>query len=792
MDFTKRKSMHIACHMPCAVYRVSLALLLSFSAFGGMRTVSIDVDSVAGALRSVIDAASPGDTVVFDCPGTDTVKMKGPIALERDIVIIGKNASMRGRIVLQGLGQGSLFVITGCQATFAKVTLQSNAYADSGGIFSVKEAATTLVVDSATIGRGGAKGGGALYVNAGTVRVTNSRILNSSNSGIYNNGGHCIINGSILSGNYSSDYGGAILNLDGTMDLGNDSISDNESYYDGGAITLYKGSITLDHCVISGNSSRSGAGGGAVYMSSGTLDASACTIVHNSCPKGNGGAMLIYGGVAKFIESDISNNFAIRYGGAIYMDKGQLSITGGSLKNDSACWVYDYKSKPTFSSSPNGSTAGGAIYNVLGTIDMSGVLISGNRSSVMAEDVDNAGNDLAYFGYSTAGGAFYNIGGTMTFTRCTLSDNTTYASASSGSSIVGINSESAGGCIYNDSGRITMTNSAIVNCSCFASASSYAYNTHKEYSTGCGIYNKSGSLFLLNATIAKNVFSGASGSGGCFYNESGKIIIVHGTIAGNGARNSETGGAAALQMGKSGSCFLLNTIVSANKTGDFYSSSDLKSRAVNSIFGVGRPSIVKNCLIDSASLRLFGASNPTPSASGNTPPTLSLGTFSSVAIGAGARAGTYASPNAAYTLPEAAYFDTIISDWRTLETDERLPSDIIVNEITADQRGKPRLFPPCVGAFEMTSGDPVRAALYTTRRAPSLLFYGNRLGFYFNKTADAELCVYNLLGKRICKTTVKLSKGINFFTLPKFSPGVLLCRIAASHETIELKLKNAP
>ena len=774
--------------------RAALMLpLLFLPAFGGLRTVTSDVDSMPGAFRYMIDSASMGDTVTFDCPGTDTVKIQAPITLSRNIVVIGKNASMRGKIIIQCASyiQTSPFRVSGCKVIFKKLTITGFSGADSGGIFNVTGSSSTLILDSVSLVNSNAKCGGGIYINAGSVYADSCRIINTDGSGIYNKAGHCVVINSVFSRNSSSyeGNGGAIYNQGGSMELKNDSLSNNSADFYGGAIGLEGGTLILDHCIISGNSTTYG-GGGGVYTYLGSIDATASAIVHNRAPKNKGGGIYIDNGFANFTGCDISNNCSFQSGGGIYVENGRLAIRGGSLKGDSATWVYDYKSLPAFTSSPSRITAGGCIFLNGGIVSIADALIADNRASIYAQYISNAGNDLAYWSYSTYGGAIYVSGGIVSISGCTFANNTSDTYASTGSSIVGLNAYSYGGCIYNDSGRVTVANSSIVNNTASSYAYTLKYNTQKEISLGSGVYNNTGSLVLLNATVAKNV---NTGYGGCLYNESGKMVAVYGTITGNVKTDPSSSQGYALQNG--GTCFLLNTILAGNTTGDYSSVSDSQSRSVNCLFGVGETRFAKNCSVGVTNLQLFGNTKPPLLDSGGPHPMISLRSFTSVAIGAGVRTGTYSTnipvADTQVTLLNAAYFDSTISDWRALETDTRLSADIPIDEIKSDQRGKPRSYPPCVGAFELTAGDPVRGAHFAASPARSVSVCGRWLRYSSDRAADADLSLFTLPGRKIFSARMKIDRGNNVIALPKVPYGTLLCRIKVLRETVCAKFINA-
>lgn len=141
------------------------------------------------------------------------------------------------------------------------------------------------------------------------------------------------INGSLLSGGYNEDGGGAIhiqedaeVRIDGVTIAGN-ACSDDV----GGAICLQgeNSKLTLTNSTIAYNKSDDGSGAAIGVEGAGSLLKISNTKIHHnfvSYSEGDGGAIRINNGCVEIEKSMISFNEAGRHGGAVYVYNGNLFI----------------------------------------------------------------------------------------------------------------------------------------------------------------------------------------------------------------------------------------------------------------------------------------------------------------------------------------------------------------------------------------------------------------------------------------------------------------------------------
>ena len=182
------------------------------------------------------------------------------------------------------------------------------------------------------------------------------------------------------------------------------------------------------------------------------------------------------------------------------------------------------------------AASGGGILN-WGTLTLTGVNLTGNRTGAGAAQINNGG-------FGGCGGAVANLGNSanLTMTDCTVTGNIT-GSGGAGNNLVG--DGGWGGGIYNEN-NLTMTNSS-VNGNTTGDAGTTA-GMGGQGGPGGGIYSRVGVLTLTNVTVNNNVTGnvpavngsgGSGGTGGGIMTIIGLATITNSTISGNqtGTRN---------------------------------------------------------------------------------------------------------------------------------------------------------------------------------------------------------------------------------------------------------------
>jgi predicted outer membrane repeat protein len=168
--------------------------------------------------------------------------------------------------------------------------------------------------------------GGAIYIDSGTVTITDSLTDFPSN---------------FVDDN--ADQGGAIfVNRSATLNIAsnNFSFSRNQAgstggaiYNAGGNVTIQRGSSTLSNVSIANNRASSGAG---IFSSGGQLNIDGIQINNNSST-GSGGGVVVSNQPAKISRTYFHNNSANVQGGAIYAtQRSALTVSASTFQLDRA------------------------------------------------------------------------------------------------------------------------------------------------------------------------------------------------------------------------------------------------------------------------------------------------------------------------------------------------------------------------------------------------------------------------------------------------------------------------
>ena len=165
----------------------------------------------------------------------------------------------------------------------------------------------------------------------------------------------------------------------GKLSLSDDSFEFVEK--NGGAVWMDEGDCTITGGTITNFKAQNG---GAVYMEGGTFTMTGGTIQncranYNSTTGagGNGGAVYnnddSSSATLNITGGSITNNYADWNGGAIYLEGGNVNISGGQLSVNSALGVSD------ISATEKGN--GGGVYLMKGNLTMSAGSVSGNKAT---------------------------------------------------------------------------------------------------------------------------------------------------------------------------------------------------------------------------------------------------------------------------------------------------------------------------------------------------------------------------------------------------------------------------
>ena len=187
-------------------------------------------------------------------------------------------------------------------------------------------------------------------------------------------GSDVTLEGLVITGGYSPDSGGGILNQ-GTLTIQDSTIQGNATEFDGGGISN-SGTLTVDNCGVLDNSSFGN--GGGVSSSLGTAIFTACTISGNEASYGSGGGLDNESGTANISDSTISGNSAAYAGGGLYNGySGTVNLARVSI-DDNICLsrlgrrpgqrVWHGDDGGLLADRQHGHLHGGGIYSFLGSV----------------------------------------------------------------------------------------------------------------------------------------------------------------------------------------------------------------------------------------------------------------------------------------------------------------------------------------------------------------------------------------------------------------------------------------
>jgi hypothetical protein len=271
-----------------------MATFLSYTAYGATITVTTTFDPGTSSdcdLRSAISAAV-SQTPVNGCAqgdGNDSIIFKagvtGTILLASDLPRVN-----RGTLAITGPDGSPGITVDGTKVeTIFQVQFP--------GILTLNKLKIVNATDSAIINndgnltveqcllsnnKGKTSGGGAIFASGGegtTTTVSNSTFFENSStlpgidevgggailvSSPPDNPGSLIITGSTFNRNSSAMDGGAILSLDGIVNIVNSTFAQNVAQNEGGALWDTESLVAITNTTFSGNTTRTGKGGGAV------------------------------------------------------------------------------------------------------------------------------------------------------------------------------------------------------------------------------------------------------------------------------------------------------------------------------------------------------------------------------------------------------------------------------------------------------------------------------------------------------------------------------------------------
>ena len=413
------------------------------------------VDGASGSLRAAIQMAnaSTQDCVINLAAGTYTLTIKNTngqdnTAAEGDLDI----TPARRTVTVQGAGRRSTIVngngidrvfqvLGGANAVFSGLTIEGgvaqddgtasaapgSTVAEGGGILVQDGGRVTLskvwLTDNQAIGggksttsgtttasgfldgvTGGVASGGGLFLSAGAIQLTNSKVFGNTATGgaggaVFIHLPGVITGSTIYGGNGGAGQGGGLYILSGNAAVSTSTISGNSVIGGTGGDAVSNGTLIF----IGGPAGTGGAAEGAgLFIASGIVTVGQTTLSGNSATGAQGGATRIAGSARAPHGSAL--------GAGVFADGGNLRLTNSTLFANTA------RAIPLGGGDTAGNAAGGGLYASGGSISLKGVTVASNQALATVTL-----NELG----PSSGGGIANAGATSLVINTTLiGDNT--------------------------------------------------------------------------------------------------------------------------------------------------------------------------------------------------------------------------------------------------------------------------------------------------------------------------------------------------------------------------------
>ena len=586
----------------------------------GQTVTSGGDDGSPGTLRSEVNDASSGDTIMISNTVV-TITLDSAITIDKELTIMGSNSVLLpiidvdengrvftisdGPVELQNLSfvngleedGGAIFIsdadMTGDNLSFANNV--ANGSSGSGGAIYVSDE-SSLTISNSTFSQNRAnRAGGAIEVDAGDMLgLTCTDVTFTAN------------NAGVSPATAAPGNGGAI-HVTGSSDImiTDGSASNNQAALEGGAFWIGSGMMTIDGTTFTSNNANgdmANEGGGALFNAGGTLIVSNATLTSNSVSgsSASGGAILSDLGDLYITNTTLSNNIAVRAGGAIEFNSeegdslalinceileneagnspgngGGLHITGPGNSFINGGTVSD-----------NIATAeGGGLWNGSGMMMVKKTMISENSALGTAADQGGAG--------------IFNAGGTLVVDSAMIVDNEVDSASASGGGILSdlgnlfvSNTTFTGNVAIRAGGAIEFNSEAgdslaVIDCiidnneagdapgngggihitgagNSLVSGGMVSNNVASL--EGGGLWNGSGTMKVMGTSITGNTASGdaANEGGGGIFNAGGILIVDDVTISMNSVDGEKGSGGGILS--DLGDLYIINTKISNNES----------------------------------------------------------------------------------------------------------------------------------------------------------------------------------------------------------------------------------
>ena len=247
-------------------------------------------DGICGAqdcsLREAIGSGDSGDTINIPI-GTYTLTLGSELTISKNLTLTGDGAS--STIIQAALSSADathrVMNVTAGNVSISGVTLRHGKAAGDGG--AVLNAGTLTLTNSDVVNNAAFNGGG--ISNRQTLTLIDTNVSNNASSngggGVHNSAGSTLdVTRSTLRGNSAIGGGGIQNNSGGAVTLRNSTLSGNIASGGGGAISNLSGTLAIENTTLTDNTASGNPGGGGIFRSAAVVTLVNTIVAGNTAP----------------------------------------------------------------------------------------------------------------------------------------------------------------------------------------------------------------------------------------------------------------------------------------------------------------------------------------------------------------------------------------------------------------------------------------------------------------------------------------------------------------------------
>ncbi len=291
------------------------------------KALAADIQLGADCTLAEAISAANDDEAVAGCAsgdGNDTILMSANVLLEQELPVVKSELTIsgQGQYFVSGDNRYRIFLVgPEGKLTVSNLTLARGKSREGGALCGAGDGADRLggavcnlgelIVLDSHFTRNEADAGGAVYSQAGALRIASSRFTHNAAAG----------------------SGGALYLHEGSLGMSEGIFEDNVAETSGSAILSIEASIEIRDSLFRGNQAHGD--GGAVYAGGGQIDISASAFDGNLSTD-DGGALRAKDSILKIDGSSFSGNQADDAGGALHSNAGSSRISNSTFYDNRA------------------------------------------------------------------------------------------------------------------------------------------------------------------------------------------------------------------------------------------------------------------------------------------------------------------------------------------------------------------------------------------------------------------------------------------------------------------------